>query len=175
MRENYIFLAEYNKTINLNIYSSCEKLTDEERKKNKNAFFGSIHNTLSHLVLTDKVWLNRFASQREFKELNAEVLSIPENIELNSILFYKFEELKEHRFKMDSAIYNWILNMPEDFPQSIITYKNMKGIERKHKAWYALTHFFNHQTHHRGQITTLLNQSGIDIGVTDIISLVKLS
>ena len=62
--------------------------------------------------------------------------------------------------------------MPQDFPLRIIRYTNTKEVGREHAAWQAMTHFFNHQTHHRGQITTLLSQAGVDVGVTDIIALV---
>jgi uncharacterized damage-inducible protein DinB len=51
-------------------------------------------------------------------------------------------------------------------------YSNTKGVQREHPMWQALTHFFNHQTHHRGQVTTLLMQAGVDVGVTDLIALV---
>ena len=51
-------------------------------------------------------------------------------------------------------------------------YANSKGVQREHPAWQAMTHFFNHQTHHRGQATTLLMQAGVDPGVTDLIALV---
>ena len=59
-----------------------------------------------------------------------------------------------------------------DFPLQTMRYANSKGVRREHPAWQALTHFFNHQTHHRGQVTTLLAQAGIDPGVTDLIALV---
>jgi len=54
----------------------------------------------------------------------------------------------------------------------VIRYSNTKGVQREHPAWQALTHFFNHQTHHRGQVTTLLAQAGVDPGVTDLIAIV---
>jgi uncharacterized damage-inducible protein DinB len=72
----------------------------------------------------------------------------------------------------DVAIENWVRDMPADFPLRIMRYSNTKGVKREHPAWQALTHFFNHQTHHRGQITTLLVQAGMDPGLTDLIALV---
>ena len=61
--------------------------------------------------------------------------------------------------------------MAADFPVSTMRYANTKGVQREHAAWKALTHFFNHQAHHRGQVTTLLMQAGIDPGVTDLVAL----
>jgi uncharacterized damage-inducible protein DinB len=63
--------------------------------------------------------------------------------------------------------------MPDDFLTRTMRYSNTKGVQRAHPMWQALTHFFNHQTHHRGQVTTLLMQAGVDVGVTDLIALVN--
>ena len=61
--DNYRFLARYNRWFNARLYDACEKLGDDERKRDRGAFFGSIHHTLTHLVLADKMWLQRFARQ----------------------------------------------------------------------------------------------------------------
>jgi uncharacterized damage-inducible protein DinB len=62
--------------------------------------------------------------------------------------------------------------MPAEFLSSTMRYANTRDVQRAHPAWQALTHFFNHQTHHRGQVTTMLTQQGVDVGVTDLIALV---
>jgi uncharacterized damage-inducible protein DinB len=62
--------------------------------------------------------------------------------------------------------------MPADFLRATMRYGNTQGVRREHPAWQALSHFFNHQTHHRSQVTTLLAQAGVDVGVTDLIALV---
>ena len=62
--------------------------------------------------------------------------------------------------------------MPADFPLTDMRYSNTQGVLREHPAWQALSHLFNHQTHHRGQVTTLLAQAGVEVGVTDLIALV---
>ncbi len=62
--------------------------------------------------------------------------------------------------------------VPDDFAQRTMRYRNTQGVAREHPVWQALTHLFNHQTHHRGQVTTLLAQAGVDVGVTDLIALV---
>lgn len=173
MLENYRLLAKYNKWMNEKIYASASHLPDEERKRNYNAFFGSIHNTLNHLILTDKIWLSRFAAQGvNFPSLKPEILEIPGGFNsLNQVLFEDFDQLRKHRFEMDNAIENWVLEMPDDFPGQIMNYVNSKGIKREHPIWQPLTHFFNHQTHHRGQVTTLLFQAGVDPGLTDLIAM----
>jgi uncharacterized damage-inducible protein DinB len=79
--------------------------------------------------------------------------------------------LRIAREAVDAAIEEWVRDMPDDFLSRNIQYSNTKSVLREHPAWQALTHFFNHQTHHRGQVTTLLSQAGVDVGSTDIIAL----
>jgi len=74
---------------------------------------------------------------------------------------------------LDASIEDWVAAMPEDFAGRTMRYSNTKGVVREHPMWQALTHFFNHQAHHRGQVTTLLMQAGVDPGMTDLIALVS--
>jgi uncharacterized damage-inducible protein DinB len=171
--ENYRFLARYNRWFNQRLYTACEQLPDEERKRERGAFFGSIHNTLNHLVWGDRLWLRRFAAQGvPFPALAAHILEVPEGAVHATVLYPEWASLREHREKIDAAIEDWVRDMPAEFPLRIMRYSNTRGVQREHPAWQALTHFFNHQTHHRGQVTTLLAQAGIDPGVTDLIVLV---
>jgi len=87
------------------------------------------------------------------------------------VLFADWTALRAKREQLDAAIEAWVQEMPPDFPLRVMRYSNTKGMKREHPMWKALTHFFNHQTHHRGQVTTLLAQAGIDPGVTDLIAL----
>ena len=62
-------------------------------------------------------------------------------------------------------------DLPADFPLRTMRYSNTKGVQREHPMWMGLTHLFNHQAHHRGQVTALLMQAGVDPGLTDLIAL----
>ena len=171
--DNYQFLAKYNRWMNRRLYAACDTLLDAERKKDRGAFFKSIHHTLTHLVLADKMWLARLANQGvEFAELPPALLSVPAGSDYSSNLHPDWDDLKQTRDALDAAIEQWLANMPPEFLLSTMRYANTKGVQRAHPAWQALTHFFNHQTHHRGQVTTLLSQAGVDVGVTDLIALV---
>jgi uncharacterized damage-inducible protein DinB len=171
--ENYRLLARYNRWFNQRLYAACEQLPDEERKRERGAFFGSIHNTLNHLVWGDQIWLRRFAAQGvEFASLGGGLLDLPEGAMHAAVLHEEWAALRTQREQLDEAIEAWVRDMPADFPLRTMRYSNSKGVKREHPMWQALTHFFNHQTHHRGQVTTLLAQSGIDPGVTDLIALV---
>ena len=170
---NYQFLARYNQWFNERLYTACESLSDDERKRDRGAFFGSIHHTLTHLVLADKMWLNRFASQGiAFTALPREMLALPPGSDYTSDLHPQWSDLKLQRTQLDAPITTWLADMPADFLQSTMRYANTKGVQRSHPAWQALTHLFNHQTHHRGQVTALLAQAGVEVGVTDLIALV---
>ncbi|MEO8024640.1 DinB family protein [Polaromonas sp.] len=171
--DNYRFLARYNRWMNQRLYAACDTLTDEERKRDRGAFFGSIHHTLTHLVLADRLWLQRFASQpTRFAALDAAALALPQGVDYVSVDAYpNWPELRQMRDALDEMIERWVAEMTPDFLVSTMAYANTKGVQRAHPAWQAMTHFFNHQTHHRGQATTLLTQAGVDVGVTDLVAL----
>jgi uncharacterized damage-inducible protein DinB len=171
--ENYRFLARYNRWFNQRLFAACEQLADEERRRERGAFFGSIHNTLNHLVWADRMWLRRFAGQGvDAPALTGNVLELPDGARHETVLYDDWATLRLKRDELDAAIEAWVGNMPADFPLRTMRYSNTKGVQREHPTWQALTHFFNHQTHHRGQVTALLSQAGIDPGTTDLIALV---
>jgi uncharacterized damage-inducible protein DinB len=172
--DHYRFMARYNHWFNQRLYAACGQLTDEERKRDRGAFFRSIHHTLSHLVSADKVWLQRFAQQgTAFAALSPALLNMPEGADYTSDSHPDWADLRRTREALDAAIETWLAGMPTDFLLATMRYGNSSGVRREHPAWQALSHFFNHQTHHRGQVTTLLAQAGVDVGVTDLIALVQ--
>ncbi|MEJ6022598.1 DinB family protein [Ramlibacter sp. PS4R-6] len=169
---NYRYLAEYNRWFNERLYDACERVGDAERRHDHGAFFGSIHGTLNHIVWADRLWLKRFATQGfGFPALTEDLLRVPEDAVHATVLYENWNELRAARVALDAAIEVWVRDMPPAFLLAPMRYANTKGVKRDHPAWKGLTHFFNHQTHHRGQATTLLSQAGIDVGMTDLISL----
>lgn len=170
---NYRFLARYNRWFNERLYDACERLPDEERRRDRGAFFGSIHGSLNHLVWGDRLWLTRFGAQGvAFAALAGDVLALPPGALHGTIVHEDWSGLRAARVRLDDAIEGWTRDMPADFPLRTMRYSNSQGVQRAHPMWQALSHFFNHQTHHRGQVTTLLSQAGVDVGVTDMIALV---
>jgi len=174
--DNYRLLARYNQWFNARLLDACEPLGDAERKADRGAFFGSIHHTLNHLLVGDQVWLKRFRQCAldhgwETPSLGDAVLDLPPGTALNSVLFTDWAALRVKRLQLDTAIIQWTADMPDGFPRCTMRYANTAGVQRVHPAWQALTHFFNHQTHHRGQVTALLMQAGVDPGVTDLIAM----
>lgn len=156
-------MASYNRWMNDRLYDCCSKLSDEERKRDAGAFFKSIHGTLNHLLLGDRIWLGRF-TDKPF------VVS-----SLDRELYSDFAQLRSERKATDAAISDWIDSLSEADLAGELSYMSMVNPKpRRCPLWVAVTHFFNHQTHHRGQLTTLLVQRGIDPGVTDLIWLPEL-
>jgi uncharacterized damage-inducible protein DinB len=154
----YQAMARYNRWMNDKLYALAAELSDEERKRPMGAFFGSIHGTLNHLLLTDRGWLARFG-----------VGQAPRVRSLADELHADFDDLRRERAETDAALEGYAAALsPEDL-ERVLTYRTMAGKSMAFPLWMALTHVFNHQTHHRGQITTLFSQLGRDPGVTDAI------
>ena len=147
--------------MNARLYETAGALTDEERKRDLGAFFHSLHGTLNHLLLADRIWLGRFLGDAPLK------------MPLDGELYADFDELRRERVRTDDEIVVWIDAMTDDRLAASFSYSNSRGESFQHPLWYAVLHCFNHQTHHRGQATTLLMQLGKDPGVTDLIGLLR--
>ena len=153
----------YSRWMNERLYDCCAKLSDAERKRDARAFFKSIHGTLNHLLLGDRIWLGRFTGK-----------PFPAS-SLDQELYSDFSRLRAQRKATDAAIANWVASLAEADLAGRLTYTSLVNPERRQMPlWVAIVHFFNHQTHHRGQLTTLLSQRGIDPGVTDLLWLPEL-
>jgi uncharacterized damage-inducible protein DinB len=157
-------LAAYNRWMNERLYALCAELPDAERKRDRGAFFKSIHGTLNHLLLGDRIWLARFRGEVfPFTSLDQE-------------LYADFAELRAERERTDREIEAWVASLGDaDFAGTLRYTSIVNPAPRSHPFWVAATHFFNHQAHHRGQLTTLLTQAGVDPGVTDLIWLPELA
>lgn len=91
---------------------------------------------------------------------------------LSQILYTDFAELQHERSETDRVIEAWMQELEPEMLSTRVYYCNpTRGIEREHSLWFGLTHFFNHQTHHRSQVTTLLHQLGRDYGLTDFLAM----
>lgn len=174
LTDHYRWMARYNRWFNQRLFGAAAALSDAERKRDRGAFFGSIHATLNHLMVGDKIWLGRLRSQgAPFDSLPAAEVDLPDFRGLDMQLFEDFQALRAHREAIDAAIEDLAAALTPEAVSRPMHYTNTQGRAREHPTWQALSHLFNHQTHHRGQVTTLLMQAGIDPGVTDLIALVN--
>ncbi|NLG77232.1 MAG: damage-inducible protein DinB [Xanthomonadaceae bacterium] len=151
-------MAAYNVWMNERLYAACSQVPDADRKRDLGAFFKSIHGTLNHILLADRIWMGRFEG-------------IPYAFDtLRDELYADFEALKAARHSEDRRILAWVsARSNEELAREVAYVSKVTPKPRRYPLWFALSHFFNHQTHHRGQVTTLLCQLGVDPGLTDLI------
>jgi uncharacterized damage-inducible protein DinB len=170
----YRELARYNAWMNSKLYAVCAALGDEQRKRDLGAFFRSVHGTLNHLLVTDRVQLGRFVGAERTKSLDARGKEIAIR-SLDQELYADFGELRREREKTDALIVEWTAReLTAEFLGRTLEYDAMSAPGRfAVPMWAPVSHFFNHQTHHRGQVTTLLMQLGHDPGVTDFMAMLR--
>lgn len=171
LTDHYQMMARYNRWMNDKLYECAENLTEKKRREDLGAFFKSVHGTLNHILLADWLWMDRFYHGGFGSERLEGAPYLPTFNSLGEMLYEDFSELKDQRQKTDLVILNWIEGFKDGHWDKPFAYKNSKGIPRQHPFWQAVSHFFNHQTHHRGQVTTLFMQLGVDPGITDMIAL----
>jgi uncharacterized damage-inducible protein DinB len=151
--------AAYNSEMNRRIYAAAGRLSDEERKLDRGAFFGSLHGTLNHLLWADQAWMSRFAGW-----------SMPAIPGQDSARLYDdFAVMHTKRAEIDAGIETWAGDLTEDWIEGELTW--FSGIAQREVTapkGVVLVHMFNHQTHHRGQAHALLSAAGQATGDTDI-------
>ncbi len=150
--------ARYNRWQNQSVYAAAAKLPDGTRKRNMGAFFKSIHGTLNHVLVGDQLWLDRFEG-------------VPTSItSLDQELYGDFDDLAKQREHTDNRLDRFVASLNEQRLEGTLTFRRLSGNkgDLALPAAIVLMQLFNHQTHHRGQASTLLMQCGVDIGVTDM-------
>lgn len=160
LRTHALRMAAYNHWMNTKLLNAAALLSDEQRKKNVQAFFSSLHGTFNHLIASDRIWLSRFTHSHHGVQA------------LNEELYTDFQTLRAARNELDAKISGFAQSIPDEPPQEL-TYQKMSGMKETLVLDYetCVVHWFNHQTHHRGQATTIMMQLGLDPGVTDLISM----
>lgn len=148
--------ARYNRLANETLYEACAALSDGERRRDLGAFFRSVHGTLNHLLLGDRIWMTRFEGGNH------------PSTDLGAILYDDFIDLRAARVAMDARIERFVADLPRDFAAGTIRYLNNADLASEDPLDVLLPHFFNHQTHHRAQVHTLLSQLGRDPPVLDL-------
>jgi uncharacterized damage-inducible protein DinB len=146
MLTRYTMFAGYNAWCNERLYDATARVDDGDYRADRGAFFKSLHGTLNHLLVGDRIWMQRFTGQGE----------VPSG--LNAILYDDFTQLRSARRMEDARIAQFIATLTEDDLTKTIRYRtvvNPQDIEQVLAP--ALDHFFNHQTHHRGQAHALLS------------------
>lgn len=150
--------AAYNQWMNDRLYAVCAAMSDGQRKRDLGAFFRSIHGTFNHLLLVDRLWLSRIGGA----PFQASAL--------DQELYADFDELRREAGRTDADIIAFVEALSPGRLTETVTYTSLHtGRVNAFPLGLILMHLFHHQTHHRGQITTLVGQLGHDFGDTDLI------
>jgi uncharacterized damage-inducible protein DinB len=147
--QHFQTLARYNTLANCKLYDACAQLSEAERTRIRPAFFKSIHGTLNHIMIGDRLWLTRFEGG-----------TIP-STGLDAILYEDFDALWAARMAQDEHIETFAAGLTHAFLAQSIQYVNNQGRPLDDPAALLVAHFFNHQTHHRGQIHDMLTQTDV--------------
>lgn len=172
MREDLILLATYNAEMNQRVYHAAQKLNAEQLTQERGAFFGSIVGTLNHLVVADTIWLQRIAQHPAHFPALRTVNGWPKPHTLSQSLVIDLASWWERRSSLDQLIKQFVLEISAADLESDLHYTSTEEKANCKPLRHILLHFFNHQTHHRGQISTMLFQAETDVGVTDLLACV---
>ena len=168
--DHFRLMAPYNAWMNTKIYDAAERLTPDELIRDRGAFFGSIIGTLNHLVAADLIWLGRLAGHPPLSG-RIDLSGLPQPTSIRLIVSNDLSELRPIRERIDRLFVGFIDSLTEADVSGVFDYRRTDGTPHHKLLSSVLSHVFNHQTHHRGQVTTLLTQAGIDVGVTDLLAL----
>lgn len=152
-------MAAYNAEMNRRLYDAAANLSDAERNLDRGAFWGSIHGTLCHLVWGDRQWMSRFAGWPK--------PDVP--IRQSAVMISEFAELRAARQRCDADILAWAASLDDAWVgQDQTWFSGAAGRQMSKPRSMLLMHFFNHQTHHRGQAHAMLTAAGQQTGDTDL-------
>jgi uncharacterized damage-inducible protein DinB len=157
-------MAAYNAWCNERIYEVAAELSEADYHADRGAFFKSMSGTLNHLLVTDRIWLKRFTGEGESPN------------RLDAVLFDGFSDLRQARRREDERIIGYVEGLSEADLTGRIRYRSITNpAEIEQPLAPVLMHFFNHQTHHRGQAHCLLTGFGLEAPVLDLVAFQRIS
>jgi uncharacterized damage-inducible protein DinB len=153
-------MAAYNRWQNDQLLTAADAFDDAQRKADGGAFFASIHATLNHILWGDQVWMSRLTGSA-----NPSAKSIAESV----AQYESWEEFKAARRAFDRVLIEWASGLDRSALEGELSwFSGSTRREVRRPRWLLVTHLFNHQTHHRGQVHTLLTALGAKLGATDL-------
>lgn len=150
-------MAAYNRWANRRLYDAAARLSDAEYRADRGAFFRSLHGTLNHILVTDRIWMKRITGRGEAPDA------------LDTILYERLADLTIAREEEDERIATYIARLDNAALAQPLTYRNTKGTEFTNTLDQLLAHLFNHETHHRGQAHAILTSLGQDAPPLDLL------
>jgi len=169
---NFQLMSQYNQLLNQKVYQAAQQLDDNKINQDQGAFFCSILGTLTHIYVGDIIWLKRFVSHPKKYQSLQQLPELNNYTALNQNVTNDIKNLDKLRQELDQIIIEWGQEIaPEDLDYNL-QYLDTKGNQYHKNFGQLIQHFFNHQTHHRGQVSTLISQQGLDLGVTDLLMII---
>jgi uncharacterized damage-inducible protein DinB len=169
MKELFQLLAEYNAKTNVEMIEILEKLPPERLAQEVGSFYGSILGLVNHILVSDVIWLGRFANQFSELEFVKPRLPVLNLRKWTDIVWDSLATYRPVRLGMDETIRQVFRTASDDICKAELSFKNIKGADQKKVTWRAFLHFFNHQTHHRGQVAVLLDQFKVENDYSNLI------
>lgn len=158
LKAHFEMFAAYNRWANRRLFACAAMMDDEARKTEVGAFFGSLHGTLTHMLVADQIWMRRFTGEG------------PNPKSLTEVNHPNFEGIRAAREKEDARIVTYIGFLSKLDYDTILHYTPVTRPEPMSQPLHeALAHFFNHQTHHRGQCHQMLRAAGQDAFSLDLV------
>ena len=172
LKRDFELTARYNQWMNVRLYAAAAQLDEAQWHADRGAFFGSIAATLEHILAADIHWMKRFAAAWPGLASLDGVRALPLPPLVREITFPELALLQTDRPRVDAALIAFTREATDALYEEPLRYVNSAGESHAKPCGVVLRHVFNHQTHHRGQATTLFSQFGIDVGVTDLSALI---
>lgn len=157
MKIHFQTFAAYNAWANRRLYDAAAALPDDAYRRDVGVFFGSLHDTLNHILGTDRVWLARMTGEGSFPD------------RLDATLYEDFTELRAAREAEDVRLIAHVDSLGEDALDAPFDYKTLDGTAMRQLRRESLAHLLNHQTHHRSQAHTCLGLLGAEQPPLDLL------
>ena len=155
-------MARYNRWQNRSLYTAADGLDAAARILDRGAFFGSIHRTLSHLLWGDTIWMSRFDG---WPEPGAGIAQSPDWVA-------DWSDLRQRRTEADARILDWATALTDTaLAGRLAWFSGALGRDVEKPLALCVAHFFNHQTHHRGQVHAMLTAAGARPEATDLFAM----
>jgi uncharacterized damage-inducible protein DinB len=149
MKTHFVMMASYNAWANARLFRMAGALADELYRKEVGAYFKSLHGTLNHLLVADRIWMRRLTGLGDHPD------------KLNAIIFDDLSSLHAARVAEDSRIIGFVQGLAEPAFEEVLDYRMLNGAPQRQRRREILAHLFNHQTHHRGQAHAILTVLGV--------------
>ncbi|QJY36566.1 damage-inducible protein DinB [Vibrio europaeus] len=168
LSSNFRMLALYNQRMNQQLLSVCEQLSPQRLNQETHSFFPSVIAHWNHILFGDLIMLQRLVTNQIHVLEPQQVETLPTAKAINDTFVTNLEELKRLRSLVDQIYIDMTKNFTADTCKEIVVYTTTEGGEMRRNVGEFCQHIFNHQTHHRGQLTAILAQLGCDFGCTDL-------